>query len=308
MIRTLTGNNEFLLHQELTKIIASFAKKHGDLSIERIDGEEASYDAMRSSLESTGLFSTDKLVVFHAPSANKQFNEHAPTILATVSDGIDVVLVEPKLDKRSSYAKWLQKNTEFLEFKELNEQELVRWLSSAAKKKDTDLSVADARYLVDRIGPHQLLLSSELDKLSIAAKNKPITKQLIDELVEPLPQSTTFELLDAAFAKNSAKTLRLYQEQRLLKVEPQQLLAMLGWQLHILAVIKTAGSKSQQEIAKEAHIHPFVVQKNSYLAARIEWQALKSLIKRVLELDIAMKTTNIDADDTLMALLLEISN
>src|SRR3546814_19438404 len=61
------------------------------------------------------------------------------------------------------------------------------------------------------------------------------------------PQSTIFELLDAALSGNTRRALELYEEQRSMKVEPQQIIAMLAWQLHVLAVVKAAGERRSEE-------------------------------------------------------------
>ncbi len=54
------------------------------------------------------FLASKKLVVLRAPSANKQFVEQVETILASVSDTTDVIIIEPKLDKRSAYYKFLK--------------------------------------------------------------------------------------------------------------------------------------------------------------------------------------------------------
>ena len=105
----------------------------------------------------------------------------------------------------------------------------------------------DARYLVERVGTNQQLLANEIEKLALYDKD--ISKESIDLLTEETPQSTIFELLEAAFAGNHRKVQTLYAEQRAMKVEPPQIIALLAWQLHILAIIKTAGDRTPETIA-----------------------------------------------------------
>ncbi len=52
MITTLTGSNGFGLQAELDRLVAEFLKIHGEMGLERIDGEEASYSRIREALES----------------------------------------------------------------------------------------------------------------------------------------------------------------------------------------------------------------------------------------------------------------
>lgn len=302
MLSTLTGNNSFLLKAELDKLVTTFVAEHGDLALERIDGEEAEYDRIRESLESMPFLASKKLVVLRAPSANKQFLEKAEALLANISEITDVIIHEPKLDKRTAYAKYLQKNTEYKEFSELDAPSLARWLCEEAKRSGGDLSIADANYLVRRIGPKQQLLANELKKLLIMGT--PIDRKLIDNLTEPTPQSSVFDLLESAFGGNYRRVMELYEEQRSQNIEPQQIIALLAWQLHVLAVCVWSGGKNSGEIAREAKLNPYVVQKTMGLARDLTKSQVKSYTHKLLELDEAIKTSAVQVDDALQAYLL----
>ncbi len=96
-----------------------------------------------------------------------------------------------------------------------------------------------------------------------------ITRRTIDLLTDPAPQSTVFQLLEAAFAGDRRRASELYADQRAQSVEPPQIIAMLAWQLHVLAVIKTAGDRSPRAIAKEAGINPFVIRKSQGIVSKM---------------------------------------
>ncbi len=130
----------------------------------------------------------------------------------------------------------------------------------------------------------------------------------IDLLTEPAPQSTIFQLLEAAFAGRTRTALKLYAEQRAQKVEPAQIIAMLAWQLHVLAVIKTAGDKTSDQIAREAKLNPFVVRKSQNIARDLTLAELKKLISDLLKIDVAMKRTAIDADEALQHYLMTLAS
>jgi DNA polymerase-3 subunit delta len=299
---TSTGENSFLLQQELSKIVEAFVAEQGDLALERIDGEEAEYEKIREALTSLPFLADKKLVVLRAPSKNKTFVEKFEQLASEIPETTDVILVEPKLDKRLSYYKFLKKNTDFREFSELDPNGLARWLTEAAKGQGGSLNSNDARYLVERVGASQQLLSNELDKLLLY--DSKISRATIDLLTDPAPQSTIFQLLEAAFAGNTKRAMSLYAEQRALKVEPPQIVAMLTWQLHVLAIIKTAKDKSADEIAREAKLNPFVVRKSQGIARDLSLAELKTLISRLLEIDVASKSTNLDPDEALRHYLL----
>lgn len=303
---TLTGENSFALQDELRKLTGAFIAKHGDLALERLDGETADAARILEALHGLPFLADRKMVVLRALSTNKQLQEQTEQLFSEIPGTTDVILVEPKLDKRLAYYKFLKKNTDFRDFPELDQNGLARWLVDTAKDRGGSLGSGDARYLVERVGANQQLLSNELDKLLLNSSH--ITRQTIDLLTDSTPQSTIFQLLEAAFAGNARQALRLYSEQRTLNVEPVQIIAMLAWQLHVLAVIKTGGDRTADVIAREAKLNPFVVRKSQAIARSLTLAKLKELISELLKIDIRAKSTNIDPDEALQHYLLNLAN
>lgn len=305
MTTTLTGSNNFLLKAELDGLVAAFVVEHGDMGLEKLDGEEAEFERIQEALESLPFLAGRKMVVLSSPGASKEFAEAAERLLKNLPGTTDLIIVEPKSDKRSSLYKLLKKATDFREFAELDANGLARWLVERAKNCGGSLSAADARFLVERVGLNQQLLAGELGKLLLYQPD--ISRQSIELLTDRTPQSTIFELLEAAFTGNTRRALELYAEQRALKVEPPQIIAMLAWQLHVLALIKTAEQRSSQAIAAEAKINPYVVGKSLGIANKLSLAELKKLVGGLLALDVTLKSQPINADEALQDFLLELS-
>lgn len=306
MIITLTGSNSFLIAQETKKLRESFVKKYGVLAVEQIDGEEAEYARLNEAVTNLPFLIEEKLVILRHPSKNKQFAENIEQIISSIPDSITALILEPKIDKRTAYFKTLKTKTEYKELVEMDNSGLAGWLAREAKDNGGNMSISDANFLVDRLGPNQQLLANELDKL--LSYNKNITRENIELLTEATPQTSIFDLLDSAFSGNKQKTQKIYEEQRQQMVEPLEIMAMLAWQLKILAIIKTAGDKSPLQIASEAKLNPFVVRKSSGIAAKLTPVELKNLIDQALELDVRLKTESVDADEAMRHFLLSLSS
>lgn len=275
------------------------------MALERFDGEEASADRMRESIHSLPFLTARKMVVLREPSKQKQFAEMIADILKDIPDSTDLIIVEPKLDKRLAYYKTLKKLTDFREYTELDANGLSRWAVQYAKEKAGQLSLADARSLIDRVGGNQQMLQHDIDKLLVF--NPQITAESIHALTDYTPQSTVFELLDAAFSGNTKRMMALYGEQRALRVEPQAILAMVAWQLSILVVVKAAGKRPADEIAKAAKLNPFVVRKSQTAVRNLSLDRLRQLVAGLLDLDTRLKRESIDADDALQLYLLKLA-
>lgn len=305
MTITLTGSNDFALRTALRELRDEFVAAHTSMGLEQYDGAELDPQQLPSIVQALPFLASRRMVIITQPSAQKAVQEGLEKLLADVPETTELIIVEPRPDKRTSYYKTLQKQTDLREYKELQEFELGKWLVEQAKASGGSLSTADANYLVQRVGVNQLLLSNELQKL--LSYNSSITRQSIDELTEKNPQSTTFDLLDAALAGNQQKMLQIYHEQRQQKVEPLAIMALLAWQLHIVALVKTAGERSPQAIASEAKVSPYVVKKSLAAAQRCTLQQLKQWIADAARLDVRLKSQPIDADDALQQYLLSLS-
>lgn len=306
MITTLTGSNDFMRNAELRAMTQKVVAEFGDMAVERLDGASASSDAMLGALQSPPFLTAHKLVILREPGQQKAFAEGLEQAAKAIPEQTDVILVEPKLDKRLGYYKFLKKHTTMLECAELDGAALTRWATAFVKERGGTLEPAASRELLNRCGSQQQIMHTELQKL--LAFSPDITLSTVQLLTPHLPQSTVFTLLDAAFAGKTKQALALYDEQRSLKVEPLAILAMMAWQLHILALVKTAGSRTADAIAKEAKVSPFVVRKTQGLARSMSLAHLKKRIAMLLEIDLRLKRESLDADEAMRLYLLSLAS
>lgn len=314
---TLTGSNRYALKRKLGTVREEFVARHGEFGLEQLDGDEVALERMAEAVQSLPFLASGKLVILTQPSAHKAFAESPETLLADVPDTTEVYIIEPRLDKRTTYYKWLKKHTDFQEFAELDERALASWAVEYAKEQGSSLSLANANYLVNRVGANQQRLSNELTKLCLNTfqaqsleKSVPssglgiVSREVIDELTEAVPQSKIFDLLDAAFRGQTKQATKLYQEQRALRVEPQEILAMIGWQLRQVALAKTAGS---HDVVREGKVSPYSATKAKSIASRLTASKLKQLVRDITALDARSKQASIDLDEALQNYILNLA-
>jgi DNA polymerase-3 subunit delta len=304
MVIVLSGSNDFSRKAELDKLVSTFVAQYGDFGMEKIEAGNVEFGRIIESVSSLPFLAERRMIILLDASQNKVLAETIEQLLNAVAETTDLVIDERKFDKRMSLYKTLKKRTDFKEFNELDERGLAAWLVSEARSRGGELKQSDAVYLVQRAGLNQMGLSNELDKL-ITYEPK-IERKNIDLLIEPLPQSSVFDLLDAAFAGDRKRAMELYQEQRKQQVEPQAIMGMLAWQLHILAVVKFNEKTPVDELARAAKINPYVVRKTQNLTHHLTQAEVRDLISRALELDVRLKSENIDADDAVQHFLLTI--
>ncbi len=303
-VTILTGENWLGVKQALDQRVGDFAAKHGELAVEKIDASEASLDEVTAAAATQSFLIPEKLCVIYNLSASQEAVEGIEQILSHGLENTQVIVVEGKLDKRGSYYKTLKKQPGFKEFLTLDEQGTINWLIEEAKRLGGTLGRADAQYLYSRVGGNQSRLANELKKL--IDYDEKISRESINALSEPTPSSTIFDLLNATFSGNHKLAMNIYDEQRLQKVEPQQILAMLGWQMHIVALTKSAKDTPPADLAKQASINPFVIQKSRQIAAKLDSNQIKNILSGLVKTDWSIKNKSIDADDALKSLLISI--
>lgn len=280
VITLLTGDNTYETEQQLKALISDFSGE-----VEKFDGVELTLEMLPDLFMGVTLFATERLVVIKNASQNK-------TVWSDLSDWLekagdtDVVLIEPKADKRTKTYKWLQKNAKIVENKDLQPFEAEQWVV-----KKYDASREFARFFVDYVGVDQWRLETEFEKIRLSGKEP--SESLVRELVEPTPQATSFELLDAAF-QGRYELL----DQRLAVVakneDPYMFFGLLASQVYALAFAKLGEGKNPDVIAKAGGIHPFVLRKLQPIAKRLSIKELEYLVDKLASLDASLKSRPVE--------------
>ena len=296
------GENSLEKEAAANEFINNFIATHGSMAVDKFAGEELETSILSNAITTIPFLSERRLVVVRNLGTNKLLAESIETIIGNIADTTDLVIIESKIDKRSKYLATIKKMTDVREFAALDGEKLVEFAIDKAKNLKVNISRSDAAYLIDRVGQNQQLVASELEKLSLY--DFVITRQNIDLLTTISPTSSIFNLIDSAFSGDISRAIELYDEQRVQGFEPLNILGMLGWQLHILALVKSAGNKSAADIASEAKLSPFIVRKTQTIIKRISYAKLQVLIKQTINIDKQLKTSTIDADLAIKNLLI----
>lgn len=283
MIHLFFGENSFATAHRLADVTHSF-----DGEVETVDGSELGPERLPDLLAGVTLFSGKRLVVVKNASQNKPLWTALGEWFEKGVDN-DLVLLESAVDKRTKTYKWLEKHADVFQSKQLMPYEVVAWVVEEAK--DIAMTKPVAEFFVDYVGADQWRLQAELEKLRLSGKTP--SQELIRELVEPAPQATSFELLDAAFRGQTEAFERLFDVVSR-NEDPYMFFGLLAGQLYALALMKTAEDRRPDDVAKEAGVHPFVLKKVSALAATLSLAEVKTLVARLAELDANMKSRAVE--------------
>jgi DNA polymerase-3 subunit delta len=301
MIILFTGPNGYEIQQELNRLKHDFIDKHDANGLEKHNATDLEPNQLSDLLRGGSLFSSFRFIVIEDISLNKELAEALVSQLKNVPAEITLILIDQKPDKRTGWYKQIQKLGDVRIKNELSSYEINRWVHDYVKQHAGTIKQSDMTFLIERVGYNQRLLSSELDKLLI--KDKTISTESIESLVEPNPRESIFQLLDAVVRGDTKLAHRLYVELRQKDVDAFQFVSMLAWQLHNMLLVKTNIGISKLDLAQQASISPYVIDKTHALVKKISLKQIKQSIELVVEADFQIKQTHVDVDRRAMLLI-----
>ncbi|MCU1288241.1 MAG: holA [Acidobacteria bacterium] len=205
-----------------------------------------------------------------------------------------VIFVADEIDKRRRMSKLLIENSVAVEFAPLEDADLRKWIRDRAKEFDADIDEKAANHLIGLIGSNARKITSEVEKLAVAAlPDKLITYELVESLVPNSREMSNFDLTDHLIAKN--KTRALHTLKKILDdgAEPLMLLGLIANNFHRLFLAREMMNQGvdRKEVARVMRL-PYGKQEDFLATARRTDSAQFSrIMQRIAETDIAIKTS-----------------
>ena len=205
-----------------------------------------------------------------------------------------VIFVADELDKRRKMSKLLIENSVAVEFAALEDADLRKWIRDKVREFGADIDEKAANHLIGLIGANVRKITSEVEKLAVAAlPDKLITYELVESLTPNSREISNFDLTDHLLAKN--KTRALHTLKKILDdgAEPLMLLGLIASNFHRLFLAKEMMNQGveRKEVARIMRL-PYGKQEDFLATARrTDAAQFSRIIQRVAEADIAIKTS-----------------
>lgn len=307
MISVFIGDNTSERDKALLSYIDQFISINGEMAIDRLNADELTFAKFIDAVTTVPFLSLRRMVLVKYLSNNKEITDKFEIITKRIADSTELVILETRLDNRSIYAKTLKKIADnYNSFTSLEGDELIHWLMNEVNRKNGIISKKDAVYLIDRLGHHQQIINSEIDKLLLYDQH--ISQQSIDIMTKSSPNSSVFNMVDALMQNKLDIASKIYDEQRAQGIEPQAIMGMINWQLNVLAHIVASHGDSPDVIAKRAKISPFVIKKNINIARNINKSKIVQLLDLAIATDFDIKTGKLKPDQGVHTLLIQIAS
>lgn len=303
------GVESFLVEQfinQLTELLVEPDQR--EMALVRFDTAESALDAVIDEAETPPFLVPHKIIlvrdsVLFATGKESTKLEHRPerltAYLAQPLASTILVFIVPheKLDERKKLVKAAKAADAVINFAPLQTEELLNWVIRRAEKQGRRMRPEAAEQLLRRAGTNMQKLSAELDKLVLfAGPDGQITADTVDALVPAAVEQNVFRLTEALAALQTERVMALYHDLLRQREEPIKLLALLVRQIRNMLYVKELGEQgyTPQQMAGTLGLHPFAVKMTAEQAKKFSKSRLAALLSELADLDLAMKTGQVD--------------
>ncbi len=176
---------------------------------------------------------------------------------------------------------------------------LRKWIKEKAKSFNKKIEKDAIEEIINRLDHNLYIISSEIKKLSLyVGERKEITTEDVKKVVEVMPQTKVFSLVDAIVSHRKSTALKMFNEiVSKENVAPEQLLALLLRTLMQMLMIKELyeSGNTQKEIAQKTGIYPsFVVGKLLKTISKAKTENIEKDFRILEKIDVKSKKGEIN--------------
>jgi DNA polymerase III subunit delta len=308
-----TGEETYLLHEQIASWKKAFTEKHGDINLSILGADDTPLNEIMAAALAMPFLGDKRLIFIHnLPDAPKARQTEEPTKkdekrdeelkkmeanLDEIPDTSVVVFVQSNPDKRKSFYKKLCAKAEVKEFNPLAGQALSEWIRKRASQDGARIDSSASDYLVTLTGQNLWRLSQEIDKLAAHCRGEAVSKAVIDKLVVPTLEANVFQLTDALGLKDHRKAIRHLHQSLAAGENLRQVFFMIVRQFRLLlqgyGYKESNPNSSSTAFSAALKLHPFVARNTLSQLSNFSGQELKNAYGRLLEIDLDLKTSKI---------------
>lgn len=315
MIYFVFGEDSYRSKQKLEEIIDGYKKVHkSGLNLIYIDAKEESFRDFFSNFKISSMFAEKKLIILKNTFSSSGWHEDFLENIKSLEELKDIVVVYEDClpDKRLKLFKVLQKRAKCQEFEKLTPVNLKKWVAEEFARNNTRISADAIDCLCSFVKNDLWRMSCEIKKLSSYKNEGTVERKDVELLVKPDIENDIFRTIDSLASGDKKQALSLLYKHLEAGDNPLYLLSMIAYQFRNLLIVKElsagapSGSGSASGWQEKSGLHPFVIQKSSYLCSRFTMPKLKAVYHKVFQTDFDIKTGKIEPELALDLLLAEI--
>lgn len=299
------GEEKLLMEQKLTKLKKQYKINDEDMNFITYWCQETPMSAIIEDALTPPFFSEYKMIVLKNPmflttQKHKEIGEEdIKMFLDYISkENPSTILViyhdQKNFDERKKVVKTLRKKVHFFEIEKLDQHQLFKTTHQAIKARHCEIDDDALELLLSRMPNDLLEISQEVNKICLYSSH--ITKETIDVMVAKQIEENVFELTKAILNKDMGKTIQIYKDLMMNNEEPIKLIVLIANSMRLLYQVKFLDRKgyNDHEIAKMLSLNPYRLKYIRQDGKDYELKELLEKLDQLSQLDVQIKTGQID--------------
>jgi DNA polymerase-3 subunit delta len=310
------GDDEYRRSLELTKMKSKLGDQSAiDLNTTELSGGDLTLDQLIFACDSLPFLADKRLIIVHGLAARLQrrkesteeesdngdvFVERLEEYLQSLPETARLVFVENREIKKSNPIRKMVAGHDHgyeREFKPLGGRQINKWISERVEEEGGKIDRNAVQLLATYVGNDLRLLDQEIGKLlTYVGQERVISRDDVQRLVSYVREASIFDLVDAVGTRNTKLALQLTEKMIDDGNHPLYILHMIARQIRILLQTKELMARGTQpgDIRALLGLHPYVVKKAQAQAPNFTITQLEDLLHRLLDVDVAIKTGQMD--------------
>ncbi len=292
----LFGKDDYMIHLYTNKLIHAIVAEDDSMNYQVFRNEIPSANEVREIAETVPFFADRRLIVIYDSGWFKKENTFS-AFIPDIPETTTLLFIESNVEKTSELYKAVKENGYVSEMNGLSDEELNLFIASTLKKSNLSISPSAAEYLLERVGSDMNLLSTEVEKLaSYCLGNVEVTVSDIRKVTSVISEGQIFAMMDAIMNNDRKKATSLYAELLSAQEKPLRILYNLtNTFFSFYKVLSFADTgMSQDDIASNLSLRPFVVKKYIRLKKRWSYERILSAVKEGNEMEQKVKSGDLE--------------
>ena len=305
MIRLLISEPSLILKGKLNQYTKNVIEEKDEFNYNVFDFEENSFEEIVDALQTPSFSSLKKVVVCKNPYFIKDSKIKLPFTndIKTLEEYINnenpdsewiIICTKKYFVGKSKFINLISKVGEVENLLFEDENEFIAYGNNLIEKTKINIDSKAKEILYERCAGDVCKLEREIAKLAIF--NDKIDSDIIIKMVSRPLEDDVFELSNALLNKDHKRIMKLYNDLKLLKMEPINLIALLANQFRLImqVLILRKENKKEAEIATFLEVHPYRVKMAIKHGNNYSLNDVKKILIDLATLDAKIKTGEAD--------------
>ncbi|MBS3812498.1 DNA polymerase III subunit delta [Candidatus Bipolaricaulota bacterium] len=285
------------------KLVRDWYKEIGKPEYYRLEGGEITVSELGQHLGGPSLFSKEKIIRITQADEIEDEKAVVSLLLSHRYETERVLLESDSLSKRSSLYRGLSKEASTQEFSEPTKKNFPRFVNGILNDYGVRLTSGAKKWFTQIMELDLLRVEKEVQKLRLYREegSEPLGRDELKHVVWTQGKDRLFDLFDDLFGGDVEGAIALLEESLRRGTDPYKIFYMLANEVRRNLQVKDLSSQglSNSEISNRTGVYKWLVTKKKRQLADRSLEKLLSLLCRLHDEDVRMKTGRTKPEDAL---------